>query len=94
MDIQPTFKRKHFGTPQSTLLIITNYVVFAVIISFANGKTGWFFWIAIGLLALYNFFNIRKDRDSYNKPRIIAYIVSVAILIGFFFLFKYKGYTG
>lgn len=94
MDIQPPFKRRHFGTPQSTTLIIANYVVFAVILTFTSGKTGWFFWIAIGLLALYNFLNIRKDRDAYNKPRIIAYIISVAVMIGLFFLFKYKGYTG
>lgn len=94
MDIQPTFKRRHFGTPQSTILIIANYVVFAVILTFTSGKTGWFFWIAIGLLALYNFFNIRKDRAEYTKARVIAYIISIVMMAIFFFIFKYKGYTG
>lgn len=94
MDLQSPFKRRHYGTPQSTTLIIANYVVFAVILTFTAGKTGWFFWIAIGLLALYNFFNIRKDRAAYNKPRIIAYVISIVTMAALFFLFKYKGYTG
>lgn len=92
MDIKPTFNRRHYGTPQSTLLIIANYIVFALVLSFSGGKTGWFFWIAMALLALYNFFNIRKDRESYNKPRIIAYIISIVMMVVFFFIFKLKDY--
>ena len=87
----PTFKRKHYGTPQSTILIIANYVVFAVILSITGGKANWFFWIGTALLALYNFFNIRKDREEYTKARIIAYIISIALMIAMFFLFKLKG---
>lgn len=86
----PVFKRKHYGTPQSTTLIIANYVVFAVVLTITDGKAGWFFWIALALLALYNFFNIRKDRGEYTKARIIAYVISVLVLIGMFFLFKFK----
>ena len=89
----PTFKRKHYGTPQSAMLIIANYVVFAVVLSFTGGKTGWFFWIAILLLALYNFFNIRKDREEYTKARIIAYVISIVIMVAMFFVFKIKGQT-
>jgi hypothetical protein len=91
MSLEPTFKRKHFGTPQSTMLIIANYVVFTVILSISNGKAGWFFWIAMALLALYNFSNIRKDREEYTKARIIAYVISIAVMIGMFFLIRLKG---
>jgi len=92
MDIKPTFKRRHYGTPQSTLLIIINYVAFGVILTFSGGKTGWFFWIGLCLLALYNYTNIRKDRESYNKVRIIAYVISIVMMVVFFFIFKLKDY--
>jgi hypothetical protein len=87
----PIFKRRHFGTPQSTLLILTNFIVFAVIITLKGKSIGWFFWITIALLALYNFNNIRKDREEYNKPRIIAYVVSVLLLVVMFLFFRLKG---
>jgi hypothetical protein len=76
------YKRRHYGTPQSILLIVSNFTVFAVTISiFAADKTiNWFFWVAMGLLAIYNFFNIRKDREEYNRARIIAYIISVLLM--------------
>jgi hypothetical protein len=83
---EEVFKRRHYGTPQSILLIITNYAVFAIAVSlFASGKTiNWFFWVCIGLLAVYNYINIRKDREEYNKARIISYIISVLLLIAVF----------
>jgi len=77
------YKRRHYGTPQSTLLIIANYIVFAISTSLfaASCKINWFFWVALGLLALYNFFDIRKDREEYNRARIIAYIVSIILMV-------------
>ena len=77
------YKRRHYGTPQSILLIVSNFTVFAVTASiFAADKTiNWFFWVAMGLLVIYNFFNIRKDREEYNRARIIAYIISVLLLV-------------
>jgi predicted membrane channel-forming protein YqfA (hemolysin III family) len=92
MEQRPIFKRKHYGTPQSTILIIINYVTFGVILAFSNGKIGWFFWIALALLAVYNYFNIRKDREEYNKPRIIAYVISIVMMVAFYFIFKLKDY--
>jgi hypothetical protein len=84
------YKRKHYGTPQSFLLLVTNFTVFTVFASiFASDKTvNWFFWVVIGLLAIYNYFNIRKDREEYNQTRIIAYIVSIVIMVAMFFLFR------
>lgn len=92
MDIKPTFNRRHYGTPQSTLLIIINYVTFAVILTISSGRIGWFFWIALALLAGYNYINIRKDREEYTKARIIAYIISVVMMVVFYFIFKLKDY--
>jgi hypothetical protein len=91
MTPEPIYKRRHFGTPQSMLLIITNFIVLAVLLTLCGKNPGWFFWVSIGLLALYNFSNIRKDRESYDKTRIIAYIISIVVMIILFFLFKYKG---
>jgi hypothetical protein len=86
------YKRKHYGTPQSALLIVSNYTVFAFAVSvFAAGKTiNWFFWVAMGLLAIYNVFNIRKDREEYTRTRIIAYVLSLLTLVGMFLLFRSK----
>jgi len=85
------YKRRHYGTPQSILLIITNYTVFAVFATiFATGTINWFFWVVIGLLALYNFFNIRKDREEYTRVRIIAYVVSILVMILMFITYRLK----
>jgi len=85
------YKRRHYGTPQSILLILTNYTVFAVFATiFATGKINWFFWVVIGLLALYNFFNIRKDREEYTRVRIIAYIVSILVMVLMFITYRLK----
>ena len=84
------YKRKHYGTPQSVLLIITNFIVFGVAISIFVTPKGinWFFWVVIGVLAIHNFFNIRKDREQYDRIRIIAYVVSCALMVVMFFLFR------
>jgi len=88
---EEVYKRRHYGTPQSTLLIISNLTVFTISVSLFVGCTiNWFFWVALGLLAVYNFFNIRKDRESYNRLRVIAYIITLIIMIGMFFLIKAK----
>lgn len=86
------YKRRHYGTPQSMLLIVANFTVFTILLSlFADQKhTNWFFWVAMGLLALYNFFNIRKDREEYTRVRIIAYAISLAIMAAMFFIFRAK----
>jgi len=83
------YKRRHYGTPQSILLIITNFTVFAVAASiFISCTINWVFWVVMGLLGIYNFINIRKDREEYNRFRIIAYIVSILIMAAMLFLFK------
>jgi 4-hydroxybenzoate polyprenyltransferase len=86
------YKRRHFGTPQSLLLIVVNYVVMAVAIEiFALcTKINWFFWVVVALLALYNYFTIRRNREEYGRNNIIGYAVSIAGIILMFVLFRIK----
>ena len=84
------FKRRHYGTPQSVLLIITNFIVFGAATSiFVSPKSVyWFYWVVIGILAIHNYFNIRKDREEYDRMRIIAYVFTLALMVVMFFLFR------
>lgn len=86
------YKRKHFGTPESLILIVVNYVVVAVAVElFAMcTKISWMFWVSLGLLALYNVYTIRRNREEYGKNNIIGYIVSLGGLILMFVLFRMK----
>jgi len=81
-------RRNHNNTPQSLLLIITNCVVLAVLIQLYTRCTpiNTFFWIVIGVLAIYNFFTIRRNREEYNKLNILIYILSLLFMA---FLFVY-----
>ncbi len=87
---EEVFKRRHFGTPESFFLITVNYVVVALGMEFWGmcAKINWFFWVAIALLALYNFYQLRREREMYDKVRWIAYGISVAGLVLMFFLFR------
>lgn len=84
------YKRRHFGTPQSFVLITVNYIILALAIEFFALCTqiNWFFWVAIAALAYYNFYKIRRDREEYDKIRIIAYIISVVGMVILFFVFR------
>jgi len=85
-------RQRHNNTPESTLLIIANFIVIAIGTSLFADKNhiNWFFWVVIGTLALYNFFTIRRNREEFTKPVIISYSISVIVLIVIFFLFKEK----
>ena len=86
------FKRRpgHNNTPESILLIIANFIVVSVAnaLCVSDHHIHWFFWIIIGLLAVYNFFTIRKNYEEYNKMTIIAYIVSLVVLIALVFVLQ------
>lgn len=88
------FKRRsqHNNTPQSFFLITVNYVVVCLAVSFFAkcDHIHWFFWVCLGLLAVYNFFNIRRNRSEYNKIQIIAYLLSLAGLVLLAILLKVK----
>jgi hypothetical protein len=53
-------------------------------------KINTFFWVILGVLAVYNFFTIRKNREEYDRVHTIAYILSVAGLVLLFFVFRTK----
>lgn len=86
------YKRRpnHNNTPESITLIIANFIVFAVATQLfvSATKIGTFFWVVVGALAVYNFFNIRKYREDYNKAQVIAYILSLVIMVIFFFVMR------
>ncbi|EHQ27114.1 hypothetical protein [Mucilaginibacter paludis] len=84
------YKRKHFGTPESFFLITTNYIVLVLGMQFFAECTqiNWFFWVVIGLLALYNIYKLRREREEYDKIRIIAYLISIAGMALLFFALR------
>jgi len=84
-------RRNHNNTPESVLLIITNYMVVAVGVAlFSNhGHVHWFFWVIIALLAWYNYYTIRRNTEEFsNRATRIGYVISLVILAIVFFLFK------
>jgi hypothetical protein len=76
-------RRNHNNTPKYALLIITNYVVCCALFTL-DAKINWFFLVSIALLAVYNYFNIRRNIEEFTKPAIIAYAIS---LVGIVLLF-------
>ncbi|MCD8740659.1 hypothetical protein LT679_08615 [Mucilaginibacter roseus] len=86
------FKRRpqHNNTPEMLMLIIVNFIVFAVSVQvFAMcSKINSFFWVVLGFLALYNFYTIRRNREELDRVRIIAYVVSLVVMVALFFLFR------
>src|SRR5882757_8439771 len=94
---EEVYKRRpnHNNTPESIILIVANYIVFAVAIQLfaACAKINTFFWVVLAALALYNFFNIRRNREDYGKPQIIAYAISIAGMLLVFFLLRSRELT-
>src|ERR1700744_2410126 len=86
-------RRNHNNTPKSLLLIMANYVTVLVSTSlFTNcTKITNFFWIVMVGLAVYNFFTIRRFIDQFNRVTIIAYTISMVVLIGLFIVFRLSG---
>ncbi|WP_299515466.1 hypothetical protein [Mucilaginibacter sp.] len=78
-------RRNHNNTPKPVLLIITNYIVCCALFTLDN-KINWFFGLTLILFAIYNYFNIRRNREDYNKVNIIAYIISLLGLVALYFL--------
>lgn len=85
-------RRRHNNTPESVLLIIANFMVVSVAVALFTDKyhINWFFWVVIALLALYNFFTIRKNREEFTKNTIISFVISLVALVLLFFLFRGK----
>ena len=86
-------RRNHNNTPKSLLLILANYITVLVSTSLFTSctKINTFFWIVMAGLAVYNFFTIRRFHDEFNRVTIIAYVLSVVVLIGLFVIFRLSG---
>lgn len=78
---EEVFKRRHYGTPQIFSLIVTNSVLICLIAPFfaSCGYPNIYFWIFIGLLTIYNFYTVRRNRDEFNKVAIIAYVIGILV---------------
>ncbi|MES2064066.1 MAG: hypothetical protein V4456_19235 [Bacteroidota bacterium] len=85
-------RRNHNNTPPSLLLIFTNCIVLAVLIQMFIGCStiNNFFWIAIGVLALYNVYTIRRNREEYNTLNIIIYVASILFMVFLFYYFSHQ----
>jgi len=81
-------RRRQHSTPVTFSLIITNYLVmgFNIALFIRQGHVKWFFWVVLALLAWYNYYNLRRNREEYTKPAVIAYVVSLAGLSLLFLL--------
>jgi len=85
-------RRRHNNTPESILLIIANFIVISADITlFSSHKhVHWFFWVVVTLLAVYNFFTIRRNIEEFSgKVVLISYVSSVLILIPLYFILKH-----
>ncbi|HWZ36107.1 MAG TPA: hypothetical protein VNW51_08120 [Mucilaginibacter sp.] len=75
-----TRRPRYSKTPKYVLLIIANYVVCCALFTL-DVKFNWFFFLTIGLLAVYNYFNIRRNIEEYTRQIVIAYGISLLGLI-------------
>jgi hypothetical protein len=90
---EEVFKRRprHNNTPESTLLILANFIVIALDTSLFTNKTQiyTFFWVVVGFLTVYNVYTIRRNREEFeSRIIIIAYVISLLVLIGLFFVYR------
>lgn len=86
------YKRRHFGTPEAVSLIVVNYVVTVINIElFATCQhINWFFWIILGLLAVYNVYQIRQHPETFHRKNLIVHGISLVLLLIVFFLLRIK----
>lgn len=88
---EEVFKRRkqHNNTAESIKLIIANFIIVSLgaTLFLGHHHIGWFFWVILGGLAVYNFFALRKDLEVYTKIDRIAYVSHIFILILLVMLF-------
>ncbi|WP_295653244.1 hypothetical protein [uncultured Mucilaginibacter sp.] len=87
---EEVYKRRHWGTPESFFLITANYVTVAIATDFFAmcNPISIYFWITLAVLAFYNFYQLRREREMYDKARTIGYCISLVGLVLMFFLFR------
>ncbi len=77
-------RRRHNNTPSSVLLFFANFIVVSIATSIATSCNSihWFFWVMIAGLALYNYYDIKRNREEYTKITTIVYVVTTLIIGG------------
>lgn len=85
------YNRRHFGTPWLFSLFIADAIAVCLVVPFFRWPVNWIFWAFIVLLAVYNFFTIRRNREDFNRISIISYIIFLLILMGGIVLILYRG---
>ena len=83
-------RKNHNNTPPSAMLIITNCIILVVLIQIFTGcnHINNFFLVAIAVLALYNAYTIRRNREEYTRLNIIIYVLSVVFMVFLFYYFS------
>ncbi len=76
-------RRRHNNTPSSVLLFFANFIVITVATSLTAScnKVHWFFWVIVAGLAIYNYFEIKRNREEYNRVTIIVYVATILLII-------------
>ena len=82
-------RREHGKTPSPIMLVIVNYIVCSFLFT-VDSKINWFFWLTLALLGVYNYFNIRRNREDYTRPYIIGYLVSFTGIV-FLYIVTHQG---
>jgi hypothetical protein len=87
---EEVFKRRHFNTPESFFLIIANYVTMALAVEFwaMCSHIDWFFWVVMAGLSVYNVYMVHRERENYDRVRIISYCISLVGLVLMFFVLR------
>ncbi|MDB5155778.1 MAG: hypothetical protein JWR50_485 [Mucilaginibacter sp.] len=83
-------RRRHNNTPKYVLLIIANYVVCCALFTL-DSKLNWFFFLTLIFLAVYNYYNIRRNIEEFTKPAIVSYILSLAGIVLLYFVARNAG---
>lgn len=79
-------RKSHNNTPPSVLLILTNCIIVAIMVQAFSSCDGFsnFFWYVLAVLAFYNVYTVRRNREEYNRLNIIVYTVSIIGMIALF----------
>jgi len=78
-------RRGHRNSPPTLLLIITNYIVSALLFTTIS-PTNWFFYVVLVCLGWYNYYTIRRNQDEIIRINIIAYTIGWAGIVFLFFV--------
>lgn len=85
------FRNRNYSIQALISLSTANYIVFALLVQMCVSCTGinWFFWVGLALLALYNYYTIRRNTDEFQEKR--TKIIYIGSLVGMGLLYYLLG---